>query len=135
MKKILLSLMAALFFGPLMGCQNHDAASTVKPPEAQVQNFQGVIPCADCPGIQTTLSLRQGGRYSLSETWLGANNVNEKERGSWSRTANKLVLISEKGEKRYFHPLDSGELEMTDADGKTISTTLNYKLMPIAAEK
>ncbi|WP_380184553.1 copper resistance protein NlpE [Kalamiella sp. sgz302252] len=117
MKKILIVLMASLFFGPLMGCQNYDAAATVQPREAKVQTYRGVIPCADCAGIQVRLSLRQGGRYSLDETYLGTEHPLISQQGSWSRTAEKLVLVSDKGEKRYFRPRDSG-LEMTDANGE-----------------
>lgn len=132
MKKILIVLMASLFFGPLMGCQNYDMAATVQPREATVQAYRGVIPCADCEGIQVTLALRQGGRYSLQEHYLKPGGVNIIQQGNWSRTAEKLVLVSDKGEKRYFRPRDSG-LEMTDANGEAISTTLSYRLLPTEA--
>lgn len=130
MKKILIVLMASLFFGPLMGCQNYDMAATVQPREAKMQAYQGIIPCADCEGIQITLSLQQGGRYSLQERYLSPDSLNLSQQGSWSRTAEKLVLVSDKGEKRYFRPRDSG-LEMTDANGEAISTTLSYRLLPV----
>lgn len=132
MKKILIVLVVSLFFGPLMGCQNYDVAATVQPRAATVQKYQGVIPCADCPGIRVTLSLQQGGRYSLNEYYLASDNVHNDEQGRWSRTAEKLVLISDEGEKHYFHPQASG-LEMTDASGKAISTTMSYRLRPVEA--
>lgn len=132
MKKILIVLMASLFFGPLMGCQNYDAAATVQPREKKMQQYQGVIPCADCEGIEVTLALQQGGRYSLQERYLTPGGASLNQQGNWTRTAEKLVLISDKGEKRYFRPRDSG-LEMTDASGEAISTTLNYRLQPIEA--
>ncbi|MEY8770476.1 copper resistance protein NlpE N-terminal domain-containing protein [Erwinia sp. ACCC 02193] len=130
MKKVLIVLVISLFFGPLMGCQNYDAAATVQPREAQVQNYRGVIPCADCGGIQVTLSLEQGGRYRLQERYLTDEHVENQQQGHWSRTAEKLVLVSDRGEKRYFRPRDSG-LEMTDASGEALSTTLNYRLAPV----
>jgi len=131
-KKVLVVLMLSLFFGPLMGCQNYDAAATVKPREAQVQTYRGVIPCADCEGIQVTLSLQQGGRYRLQERYLSSDHVENQQQGHWTRTAEKLVLVSDRGEKRYFRPREGG-LEMTDAGGGAISTTLNYRLAPAEA--
>lgn len=95
-----------------------------------MQNYRGVIPCADCEGIQVTLSLEQGGRYRLQERYLTDEHVENQQQGHWSRTAEKLVLVSDQGEKRYFRPRDSG-LEMTDANGEVISTTLNYRLAPV----
>jgi hypothetical protein len=52
------------------------ACAHAAPPEPLVLRFAGDLPCADCPGIRTELTLtRKGagwaeGTYSLSETYL-----------------------------------------------------------------
>ncbi|WP_433977510.1 copper resistance protein NlpE N-terminal domain-containing protein [Erwinia sp. E_sp_B01_9] len=94
------------------------------------QQFQGVIPCADCEAIQVSLSLQQGGRYSLQEHYLGSDNVQINQQGTWTRTAEKLVLISDRGEKRYFRPLDNG-LEMMDTHGNPVESANSYRLAPV----
>jgi copper homeostasis protein (lipoprotein) len=80
------------------GCQKQQAAA----PEAKQsqdrnsgeiadfggeRTWQGVLPCADCQGIDTRLVLKQKGRerrYLLEETYLGASEPNRFEReGAW----------------------------------------------------
>lgn len=130
MKKVVIAILVTLFVGSLLGCQNHDSVSAPQTPETMAQQFQGVIPCADCPGIKVSLSLQQGGRYTLNEFYLGSDNVQTTTQGRWTRTAEKLVLISEQGEKRYFRPLDNG-LEMMDTEGNPIESVNSYRLAPV----
>ena len=130
MKKIVIAMFVTFFFGSLLGCQNHESASAAQTPETMEQQFQGVIPCADCEGIQVSLSLQQGGRYSLKEQYLGSDSVQSSQQGNWTRTAEKLVLISDRGEKRYFRPLDSG-LEMMDTRGNPVESANSYRLAPV----
>ncbi|MGE9553459.1 copper resistance protein NlpE N-terminal domain-containing protein [Erwinia amylovora] len=132
MKKIIVALLVTLFFGSLLGCQNHDTVSAVQTPDAMMQKYQGVIPCADCEGIQVSLSLQQGGRYILSEHYLGSSDVSNAQQGRWTRTAEKLVLVSDKGEKRYFRPQGEG-LEMMDTQGNPIESLNSYRLAPVKA--
>ena len=48
------------------------AASTAAQPDAQwIGRYYGVLPCASCEGIETTLILQEDGSYLLTETyWL-----------------------------------------------------------------
>ncbi|EXU75725.1 copper resistance protein NlpE N-terminal domain-containing protein [Erwinia mallotivora] len=129
MKKIVVAVLATLFLGSLLGCQN---PQRVIPPvaETMAQDYQGVIPCADCEGITVSLSLQQGGRYRISEGYQGTANLSDVQQGRWSRTAEKLVLISDAGEKRYFRPVPDG-LEMMDMQGNPISSANNYRLQRV----
>lgn len=130
MKKIVLVVLISLFLDSLSGCRNYDTALSSQTPTVMAQQYQGVIPCADCPGIRVSLALQQGGRYSLNEYYLGSDNVSNTEQGRWSRTAEKLVLISGKGEKRYFRPLSDG-LEMMDTQGNPLQSTNRYWLAAV----
>ncbi|RWR00431.1 hypothetical protein ED28_18265 [[Pantoea] beijingensis] len=130
MNKIIVTLFLTLVLGLLTACQNQQMASAIHPSETMAQRYQGVLPCADCEGIQSTLALQEGGRYQLSELYLGSNDVYQQQ-GTWTRTAEKLVLISEQGNKRYFRPVGN-ELEMMDTEGNPINSENNYRLTPIA---
>lgn len=130
MKKFVIAMLVTLSFGSLLGCQNHDSVPVAQKPETSVQQFKGVIPCADCEGIQVSLRLQQGGRYSLTEKYLGSDNVQMQQQGRWSRTAEKLVLVSDRGEKRYFRPIESG-FEMMDTQGNPIKSDNSYRLAPV----
>lgn len=52
------------------------APAQAAPKEPPVLRFSGVLPCADCPGIRTTLTLKRKGpgwaegAYRLSETYI-----------------------------------------------------------------
>ncbi|WP_428943988.1 copper resistance protein NlpE N-terminal domain-containing protein [Pantoea sp. FN060301] len=128
MKKSVMVLLATMLAGMLTGCQGREAAIAAQPaPQAIAQTFRGIIPCADCEGIEVTLLLQQGGQYRLNERYLGADNVAEPQHGRWTRTAEKLVLVSDKGEKRYFRPYEQG-LEMMDTQGHPIHSTNSYRL-------
>ena len=129
MKKIVVAMLVMLSFVSLPGCQNqhHKNVSAAQMPEALEMKFQGVIPCADCEGIQVTLSLQQGGRYSLSEYYLGSSDNIIAQQGQWTRTAEKLVLVSDHGERRYFRPV-AGGLEMMDIEGNPMQSANSYLL-------
>lgn len=132
MKKCVIAVLVTLFFGSLMGCQNHEPAVAAETSETMVQQFQGIVPCADCEGIQVSLSLKQGGKYVLNEHYLGARGEDNVQQGTWQRTAEKLILVSEAGVKRYFRPFERG-LEMMDTEGNPIQSTLNYRLAAVKA--
>jgi copper homeostasis protein (lipoprotein) len=129
-KKLIIGAVLALGSLSLFGC--HTLASNHEQPfEAMQQSFSGVVPCADCSGIKTSLFLQQDGTYILQETYQGARDgdLATASYGKWARTADKLVLTDGKGEKRYFRP--QGEnLEMLDIHGEPIVSQFNYQLTP-----
>lgn len=132
MKKYAMALLATLLAGSLTGCQHHNTVIAAETPEKVTQTYQGIFPCADCEGIQVTLSLQQGGVYRLNEHYLGSDSVETAQHGRWMRTAEKLVLVSDSGEKRYFRPQASG-LEMTDRQGNPAPSGIAYRLLPVKA--
>lgn len=57
--------------------------------------YQGITPCADCPGIKTVLNLRENGTYALSMIYLERPEVDElKQQGefTWDHTGSKIYL-------------------------------------------
>jgi copper homeostasis protein (lipoprotein) len=130
-KKIIISAVLALGALSLFGC--HTAAfNHEKPLQAMQQSYSGVLPCADCSGLKTSLFLDQDGTYILQEEYQGGKEGDQvfASYGRWARTADKLVLTDSQGEKRYFHPKDEN-LEMLDQSGEPITSTFNYTLTPV----
>lgn len=131
MKKIIITAVLALGALSLFGC--HTAAfNHEKPLQAMQQSYSGVLPCADCSGLKTSLFLQQDGTYILQEVYQGSKEGDQSfaSYGHWARTANKLVLTDSRGEKRYFHPKDEN-LEMLDHSGEPIVSSFNYTLKPV----
>ena len=135
-KKILLSAVAVCSLFALFGCNNRAEVQTLQ--QTQVaelqpmqQSYRGVLPCADCSGIETSLFLEKDGSWVMNQRYEGAKEPAVfASYGSWARTADKLVLTASDGEKLYFHP-KGDSLEMLDRSGNPIESQLNYTLQPM----
>ena len=57
--------------------------------------YYGVLPCADCPGIQTTLYLNKDLSFKLREKYLGKPNSAQEYTGkfSWNSAGNTITLM------------------------------------------
>lgn len=138
MNKAILSLAAAMTLFALMGCNNRGDVDTVSPVRAEKlkpmqQSWRGILPCADCEGIETSLFLEKDGTWVMNQGYQGGKAPsNFASYGRWARTADKLVLTDASGEKLYFHAKGSS-LEMLDREGNPIRSQLNYVLQPVTA--
>ena len=108
-KKAIVTAMAVISLFTLMGCNNRAEVDTLSPAQAaelkpMPQSWRGVLPCADCEGIETSLFLEKDGTWVMNERYLGAREEPSSfaSYGTWARTADKLVLTDSKGEKSYY---------------------------------
>ena len=93
MKKIITGAVLALGALSLFGC--HTAAfNHEKPLQAMQQSYSGVLPCADCSGLKTSLFLQQDGTYILQEIYQGSKDGDQAfaSYGSWARTADSIAV-------------------------------------------
>lgn len=101
--------------------------------------WQGVLPCADCDGIQTRLRLvadAQGRRYELQETYL-ADDGGEAfaGQGDWSEETSTIhdqptvvYRLDVQGANRWFSVQPDGALEMLDAREQPTADGLAHRL-------
>lgn len=99
--------------------------------------WEGTLPCADCPGIETRLTLyREPDTYKLTETYQERNgDVTERE-GQWQvlpptdpMDLGRISLQGDNGKVvRMYRRLPEGDLEMLNRDGERIQSKLNYTL-------
>lgn len=130
MSKLTITLFLAVGALSLLGCNNR--YQPVEPAlQPMQQSYQGVLPCADCSGLDTSLFLDSDGTFVLKEIYRGSREGDQAfaEYGKWARTADKLVLTTGQGEKRYFRPVGKN-LVMLDQQGLSIESNLNYQLVP-----
>ena len=138
MKSAIFSVVAASALFVLMGCHNRAEMEVLEPTQAEAlkpmqQSWRGVLPCADCEGIETSLFLEKDGTWVMNQHYQGAKAPSTfASYGTWARTADKLVLTDTAGEKRYFRAKGVG-LEMLDMQGNPIVSQFNYTLAPITA--
>ena len=106
LKPIGLSLAAACLFGGLTGCAEtprpaaHAAAPSVPVGDTSKTSldwngrYRGVVPCADCEGIETVITLKQDGRYVLETRYLGREASARRIDGTfaWNTEGNSITL-------------------------------------------
>ncbi len=135
----ILSVAAACTLFALIGCNNRAEVDALQPAQAaelkpMQQSWRGVLPCADCEGIETSLFLEKDGTWVMNERYQGVREEPSSfaSYGTWARTADKLVLTDSNGEKSYYRA-KGNELEMLDREGNPVASQLNYTLVPVTA--
>ncbi len=84
--------------------------------------FQALTPCADCPGILTTITLKADGAYKLTRVYEGRSGTFE-ETGKWTydRSHARLRLTPNgKGTAEQFHVTFSPQLQTLDSHGNPL---------------
>lgn len=119
--------------------------SGLAPPaeESFERSWQGVLPCSDCDGIRTRLTLRRGddGRqeFELEETYLGAGDGNEfMLSGPWRQVLQRthtgpatVFRIDPDGADQRFELKTDGSLELLDTRGRPRPDAINFRLQRI----
>lgn len=138
-KTAILSVAAACTLFALIGCNNRTEVEALQPTQTaelkpMQQSWRGVLPCADCEGIETSLFLEKDGTWVMNERYQGVREEPSSfaSYGTWARTADKLVLTDSKGEKSYYRAKGDA-LEMLDREGNPIESQFNYTLESVSA--
>ncbi len=94
-----------------------------------IGEYQGIVPCADCEGIETSLLLEDDKNYVLKTNYLGKKHVAVNEvRGlySWDEDGNTIVLSGiENAPNQYF--VGENYLTQLDLEGNKIGGELATK--------
>lgn len=79
--------------------------------------YEGVTPCADCPGIKLRLTLRADGRYELATQYLDRQPTPTTVRGSftWNAAGSAITLDSAGGGQQF--RVGEGRLLQMNRDG------------------
>ncbi|CAA7194708.1 copper resistance protein NlpE [Chryseobacterium potabilaquae] len=81
--------------------------------------YEAVIPCADCAGIKTIITLYKNKTFSISEEYL-EKKFNNKDRGifQWDSTGNMITL---KGNTvNYIYKVGENKMVLLDTNGHSI---------------
>ncbi len=94
--------------------------------------YYGVTPCADCPGIETTLTLNSDYTYKLSLVYQERNVAPFVEEGvfKFDKTGNKITLYyNNKESNKYF--VGENYIKQLDVNGNFIEGELKdlFKLV------
>jgi len=97
--------------------------------------YEGILPCADCEGLKTELTLNRDLTYNLKETYLATRDGDKTftSSGKWRKIkdgkGDLIQLNYDKPKKLYnFRVLDEDRLKVVDKQGKDISCPFNLVL-------
>ena len=91
-------------------------------------NYSGVLPCADCEGIQTTITLRADGTYERKLVYIGksADPVQQSGRFSWNAAGSVVTLALPDGATQMYQ-VGENQLIHLDQAGNRISGDLGTR--------
>lgn len=90
--------------------------------------YKGVLPCADCEGIETEITLDREHNFVKKTRYLGKDddNVHEKTGSfTWNEAGNVITLEGVKPPNQYFVTLNM--LTYLDIDGHRITGEMAHK--------
>jgi len=118
---------AALLVSACMPRTDGTAPTAAKPADMHTsQNsldwagaYEGTLPCADCPGIKTRLTLNNDGSYELSTQYLNRQLAPQVLRGqfTWNAAGNAITLDAN-GRGQGF-AVGEGRLTLLNRDGSS----------------
>ncbi|SMC70682.1 copper resistance protein NlpE [Moheibacter sediminis] len=139
MKNQILMLAVAGFV--LFSCETKKEESVINPDEKQVVDehnaknsldilgtYKGILPCADCEGIETEITLSKDETYTKKMKYLGKDEKVFEEMGdyTWKEDGNTLVLENINSDiVEYF--VSENSLTQLDMEGNKITGDLSGK--------
>ena len=94
--------------------------------------YEGTLPAADCPGIQTTLTLAPDGSYALHLKYIDRDSEFD-EKGAFTVKENLLTLTPSEGGQPQYYKVEEKRLRRLDAEKQPVTGALadNYVLQKI----
>jgi copper homeostasis protein (lipoprotein) len=93
--------------------------------------FSGTLPCADCAGTDTKITLKPDGTYTLHEAYQGKKGGFDGD-GTWTAEENgqrlRLDPNSKSENDRLFAVKSKDEIETLDTEGKPLASTAPHAL-------
>lgn len=133
MKTLILILISLMLIGCVQKNQSNDPeVPQAIPDDHTSQNaldwygsYSGLLPCASCEGIKTTLVLNADGSYSLTLNYLGESEPNTFETQgsfSWNEAGNTITLENKEAPNQYF--VGENYIAKLDMEGNRVTGDL-----------
>ncbi|RKS02025.1 copper resistance protein NlpE N-terminal domain-containing protein [Flavobacterium sp. 102] len=90
-----------------------------------IGTYKGILPCADCEGLETIICINENNTYNIKTKYQGKGDKIFEQKGnfSWNQAGNTLILENvENGPNQYF--VGENTLTQLDLSGKKISGDL-----------
>ncbi len=123
-KRFALHLVAfTLVFATLAACKTTAIAEFDK---AQTEAYAGLLPCADCAGIATTLTLKPDKTFALEQRYLGKTGGVFTSKGRYVRANGEVELgfADTRTPRPSRYRIEGESLRMLDLEGKAVTGDL-----------
>lgn len=102
-------------------------------PNTLTGSYKGLLPCADCTGIEETLTLAgnpDSGTYIMEDVYQGKSINPFRSNGTWTKVDTSIIKLidSETSNPSYYKIGDSDNLIMLNSDMQTIDSPFNQTL-------
>lgn len=99
--------------------------------KAFAATYAGTLPCADCPGIDTSIAFAADGKYTQTMVYQERGTTAASE-GSWQLDADGKRILLDPSSKddvdSWIEVLSPTQIRMLDGEGKPIVGELNFTL-------
>ena len=145
MKKIVILLLSV---AAVAGCKNRNKATetievvseVIAPADTlNVQDslnyegtYKGTLPCADCSGIETTITIDKNGNFTRTMKYMGKGDNNEfKDSGTFQWDSTGTIIQFQNVEDPGMYLVGKDRLTALDMDGNIITGELaEYYVLP-----
>ncbi|ODN67083.1 Lipoprotein NlpE precursor [Methylophaga muralis] len=126
MLKKCLFLMSILFLSACSSEQSEERRLII---EDFPVSYSGILPCADCPGIDYRLNLFADQSYYLQLHYQeSGENSTFYQLGQWQQQTGQLRLLSDHPQQTAFQIERDGSISLLDQEYTIINSSLNYQL-------
>lgn len=88
--------------------------------------YSGLLPCADCSGIKTEITLNEDGSYLILRKYLDKEDKTFEEKGQlqWTEDGGTVVLTNKENGQATLFKVGENHLKQLDLDGNPIEGEL-----------
>lgn len=93
--------------------------------------YKGILPCADCEGIATEITLRENNTYTIKSLYLGKEETFFEEIGDlkWTEDGSTVVLTNSNDGNATLFKVGENHLRQLDLEGRAIRGELAEKYL------
>ncbi|WP_299707215.1 copper resistance protein NlpE N-terminal domain-containing protein [uncultured Pontibacter sp.] len=119
---LVLCMVAACSSPQVVSSQGGEGTSNARVAQVAVGTWVGTIPCADCPGIDYTLTLNPDSTYRERLVYQGRSAIPFVQSGTWG-VRDGRVNLNKQGTGNNQFAFDGEALVMLDGEGNQIEST------------
>jgi hypothetical protein len=120
MKKLLLILLIVVISLAVLlsfGCGKPKLSGT----------YEGILPCADCPGLQTLITFNSDGTFYMEETYLESDVETRITNGDWILDGD-IIHFTADDYKFEYKLISESEIRWAPGGEEITGTDLNWSL-------